>query len=104
MSSYYTQATVSVNSATVPVSIIPPGTKISYSLKPRAAAAVSILFFAYSGTLPGSAPSNVMELAAGVLFSDFDPRGSYETDAMGQGIAAVLETGSTAVTVDAIWK
>jgi hypothetical protein len=102
--SYYTQATVSVTSATAPVSIIPPGDKISYSLKPRAGAASAILFFAYSGSLPGSAPANVMELAAGVIFSDFDPRGSFATDAMGQGIAAVLETGSTAVTVDAIWK
>jgi hypothetical protein len=102
--SSYTQATVSVTSATVPVSIIPPGDKISYSLKPRAAGAVPILFFFYSGTLPGSAPSNVMELVASEGFSDFDPRGSFSTDAMGQGIAAILESGSTAVTVDAIWK
>lgn len=100
----YGQATVSVTSATTPVSLIAPTDKASWLVKPRAAAAVPILVFFYSGTLPSSAPANVMEVSPGTGFSDSDYSMSYHTDSMQQGIAAVLESGTTAVTVDAVWK
>jgi len=100
---YQLQST-SVTSATVPVSLMPPGNKVSYMIKVRNAAAVPVLLFPYSGTLPGSAPANVFELAPGQFFSDEDPISAYLTDAMGQGWAAVLESGVTAVAVDAAWR
>ena len=100
----YTISTVSVTSSTIPVSLMPPTDKSSWMIRVRSAAANSVLLFNYSGTLPGSAPGNSFELAAGQFINDQDAIGSYETDAMQQGWAAVLETGSTAVTVDSIYR
>ena len=101
----YTTASVSVTSNATPVSLIPPGDKTAYVIRVRSAAAVSILLWPYQGATPGSIPSNaVFELSAGQALMDADALGSYMTDAMQEGFAAVLETGSTAVTVDVLYR
>jgi hypothetical protein len=99
----YSQASVSINSATVPVSIMPPGDKTAWTIRVRSEATTNILLFAYSGALPGSAPTGLLELAPGQAFTDADQRGSYLTDSMQQGWAAVLLTTGP-VTVDAVWR
>lgn len=98
----YGQVTVTVTSTTVPVQIIPVTGKTSWTLKPRTGA-TSILVFAFSGSVPGSAPANTMEIQAEQSLSDADNLMSYETDSMQQGWAAVLTAAGTA-TVDAVWK
>lgn len=100
----YQQATVSVTSATVPVSIVAPGfMSRGWSLRVRSAAAAPILLFSYRGALPGAAPANAREVAAGETFEDrLSSAYSGADDGIGDGLAAVLESGATAVTVD-IW-
>lgn len=100
----YSQATVSVTSATAPVSLIAPGDKTAWWVRTRTGAAVSVLIFFYTGALPGSAPAGVYEVPAGNVVTDADPMDSYQLDAFGSGIAAVLASGTTAVTVDAFWR
>jgi hypothetical protein len=100
----YSIAAVSITSATVPVSIMPPTTKTAWLMRVRSSAAVSVLVFPYSGSLPGAAPAGVLELAAGQNLADADAIGTLMTDSMQQGWAAVLETGSVAVAVDALWR
>lgn len=100
----YTQTSVSITSATVPTVIFAPADRVAWTIRVRANAANNILVFAYTGTVPGAAPGGVMELGAAQFLSDNDSIASYQTDAMMQGWAAILETGSTAVAVDAIYR
>lgn len=99
------QTTV-VNSATVPVSLIPPGfMSASWVIRNRAGSAVAALVFPYTGALPGVAPANAFELSQGATLSDFLASAFSGADSgIGVGWAAVLETGATAITVDAIWR
>lgn len=104
----YTISTVSINSTTVPVSVIPvTGPKAEWRISLRAAGTNPILCFPYTGTLPASAPANCSspgagsgceEVSATVPISDFSnfysaSNPGYQT-AFGSGWACVLETGS----------
>lgn len=102
----YQQQTTVVGSSSVPVSLIPPGfISNMWSIRLRTAATGTILIFAYTGALPGSAPANVMEVAAGVPIGDrITSAQNGADDGIGSGWAAVLTTGSTAVTADALWR
>lgn len=100
----YKQVTVSINSSSVPVSIVAPGfMSRGWNVRVRTGAAASILLFSYRGALPGAAPANVREVAPGENYGDtISSAFSGADDGIGDGLAAVLETGTTAVTVD-LW-
>lgn len=115
----YTQTTVSVNSATVPVSVIPSTSiKSTWAIKPRSTAANPILCFTYTGSVPGSAPANCASAGAGAGCMELiaaqpwsDASNSYNTEAnvayqtaFNQGVACVLSTGSTAVVTDGAYR
>lgn len=99
----YSHQTVTVASTTVPVQLMPPGAKTTWLIRPRSNATVTILAFAYSGALPGSAPANVQEVGVGQPLSDEDHEESYKTDSMQQGWAAVLSAAGSTV-VDSTWR
>lgn len=101
----YTCKTTSVTSASVPVQIMPSATMSTWTIHTRSGAAVSILAFPYQGSLPGSAPSNVMEVAAGAIWTDqINLNTALGHQAVGESWAAVLASGSTAVTVDTCYR
>lgn len=101
----YVCQTTSVTSATTPVSILAPARMTTWTIHTRSGAAVSALVFPYTGSVPGSAPSGVMEVAAGAIWNDqvacSDPTCKF---AIGEGWAAVLASGTTAVTVDTCYR
>ncbi len=101
----YTCVTTSVASASSPVAIMTPGRLTTWTFHTRSGAAVSALIFPYVGnTVPAATPSpaGVMEVAAGsYLFDGITCSEPTCKDALGQGFAAVLASGVTAVTVDA---
>jgi|SRR5581483_9663316 hypothetical protein len=102
-------ATVSVNSATVPVSLVAPGfVAAALWIKNRVASAVPVLIFPYTTAAPpNAAPSNTYELApnSAIPFHDALSSAASGADAgLGVGWAAVLESGNTACTVDVIWR
>lgn len=103
--------TVSVTSASTPVALIPgdagAAAKQTYNIRPRVGAASPILVWPFQGATPGSVPSplNVREISGGESFQDQVTNPLIGAIAgIGVGWAAVLETGSTAVTVDVVWR
>jgi len=90
--------TTSVTSATVPVNILPEGSKQSWCITPRTGAAVPVDCFAYTGTIPGSAPTNMQEITAAKSFCQ--EVSTLPAPAVNAAWACVLSTGVTAVTVD----
>jgi hypothetical protein len=101
----YACQTTSVTSATVPVNVLPAKRMSSFVIHVRSGAAVSALLLPYIGALPGAAPANVMEVAAGTSFSD-NTLSEVPTSrfAMGNPWGAVLASGVTAITLDACWR
>lgn len=114
----YVTTSVSITSTTVPVAVIPStDLKSTWMIKPRSTAVVPVLCFTYSGALPGSAPANCSspgsgagctELVASQPMSDgqnfySEANGNFQT-ALNQGVACVLSTGSSAVTVDGKYR
>ena len=114
----YTYAinTVSVNSATVPVSVCPAVPKASYCVKVRAAAANPIECFFYTTTLPGSAPANCQSAGAGAgcdevsvgaplcdAVNDY-PSTNQQNGPFGQGVACVFQTSGSSVTTDCVYR
>src|SRR5882724_9101856 len=85
-----------VNSTTVPVSVLAPGTYAAMFVNTKSTAAVTIDCFFYTGTISGSAPPN---------FNFFVPPGGSFYDNQVQtnkllplaGIGCVLDSGVTAV-------
>lgn len=101
----YTCQTTSVTSSSVPVNVLPAAVMTTFTIHVRSTGANPVLIFPYAGSLPGSAPTNVMERAAGSDWSDAISCGAPEClFAIGQAYGAVLATGSTAVTVDACYR
>jgi hypothetical protein len=102
----YQVATVSVTSASAPVSLIPPGFMFGgFTIRNRSASAVAALIFPYTGALPPSPPSGVYELAPGANLQDNLASASSGADnALGSGWAAVLASGTTPITVDVIYR
>lgn len=102
----YTCKTTSVTSSTVPVIILPNGTMTTWIIKERLEATVAVFAFPFTGVVaPGSAPANVFELSPGQPFPDqVNIATASGFSAVGQGWAAVLATGSSAMTVDACYR
>jgi hypothetical protein len=102
----YNPKTTSVTSTTTPVTVLPPMVgRHSWTLKPRVGAAAPVLCFAYPGTVPATAPSDVYELSGGSALNDsVTCDGAPCIAAIGEAWACVLESGSTPVTVDASWR
>jgi len=119
----YTCGTVSVNSASVPVEVLPDQEMTTFLVNERAAnasatpAAANILVFPYRGTVPTGVPSacaspsttwtatGCNEVTPTKPFSDgVGCDAPTCKDAIGQSWAAVLESGSTAVTVDSCFR
>lgn len=104
----YTTTTTSVTSSTVPTAIATPGEITSWVFHEESAGSVAVHIFPYAGnTVPGAAPSPAayMELTAGAYLPDAITCDSAACrQAMGQGWAAVLSSGSTPVTVDVITR
>lgn len=96
--------TTSVTSASTPVQLLAPGTFHWFCMKNRQASTVSVLAFPYTGALPGSAPTNLMELGFGAGTPYFCDTVACPAagclNGMGFGWAGVLASGVTAMTVD----
>lgn len=101
----YNCRTTSVTSATVPTAIMTPGRITTWSIHTRSGAAVSALVFPFMGATAPTAvptPTAVMEVPVGATWSDaITCNAPTCNDAIGQGWAAVLSSGSTAITIDA---
>jgi hypothetical protein len=100
----YTQQTTSVTSATVPVNVMATGAKKAWCIRPREGAANPVLCFAYNGAIPTGVPSPaaIQEVSKGSpLCDNLLPVGD---SGINEPWACVLETGVTAVTVDATWR
>ena len=99
----YTCTTTSVTSATTPVAVATPGYETTFILHTESGAAVAARIFPYVGTLPTAAPSPAayMEIPPGAFFPDAITCNAPDCRfAIGQGWAAVLATGVTAINVD----
>jgi hypothetical protein len=100
----YSFQTTSVTSSTVPVNVMPAGTKKTWCITPRSAATVPVDCFAYQGAIPTGVPSPaaIQEITAAKSFCD---ELSFAADpTINSAWACVLSTGSTAVTVDSTWR
>lgn len=99
----YIALSASVNSTTVPVSVLAPGGYAAWQVTTKTGAAVTIDCFFYTGTIPGSPPSN---------FAFFVNPGAAIYDNQVQtykllpqaGIGCVLDTGVTAVATASIGR
>ncbi len=105
----YTCISTSVTSNSAPVGIMSPGRMTTFLIHVRSSpAADPVLLFPYVSTpVPTSVPSPaaVVERPSGSDF--FDGVNCDQTscvDAIGQGWAAVLAGGSTAITVDSCYR
>lgn len=99
-----TQATVSVSSTSVPVSLIPPGMKFGGWVMRVRTGGTSCLVFAYNGSVPGSPPTDTWELVAGQTLNDSMTTALGAGYAgLGVGWAAVLEVSGSA-TIDVIYR
>lgn len=112
--SYKEFGSFTVSSASSPVIAIPPGYMTSWYIKPHATyspCSAGILVWPFTGNstptavpTPGSpgAPGGATELAAGQPLQDFQACSNGNCrDAIGQGWAVALASGSTACQVDA---
>jgi hypothetical protein len=114
-------STTSVTSASVPVQVSATHLQTTWTIKERHGGAENILVFPIlNGAVPTSAPSacaspattftagtGCIELVPDASFSDSvgcDNPSCNNASAVGAGWAAVLETGSTAVTVDSCYR
>lgn len=94
--------TVTLTSTTVPASLLPPGKcSQTWSISVRQSGTScggAILVFPYQGTVPGSAPADVREIACGTSFPDAvtNPNGGGNVG-ISVGYAAVLESGTSTV-------
>ena len=105
----YTCLSTSVTSASVPAGIMSPGRMTAFFIHVRSSpAADPVLIFPYTGTTVPTAvpsPANVLERPSGSEFSDAVSCDSTTCkDAVGQGWAAYLASGSSAITVDACYR
>lgn len=100
----YTCTVTAVSSSTTPTAIATPGEITSWIFHVESGSSTAVDIFPYAGnTVPGAAPSPAayMELTAGAYLPDAITCDSAACrQAMGQGWAAVLPTGSTSVNVD----
>jgi len=102
----YAQKSTSVASSSSPVAVIPAGSQVvDWFAKPRSSpAADNVLCWWFTGAVPSATPSPaaVMELVpSGSWYDQWTPPVSPPNQ---QGLACVLESGSTAITVDAAWR
>lgn len=96
----YKCTTTTVSGTTTPTAIQTPGSMTWYSIKPRAAS-TTILIFPYISTVPASVPTGAYELTAGATFSDQVHCNSPDClSGVGNGWAAVVESGASSATVD----
>lgn len=105
----YLYQTTSVTSNSTPVQILTSGTaRTTYGCKTLTGAAVALDVWAYSGSLPVSKPTNYTVINPGDAIGDsltnptLQPVGSDV--ALAQPWAAVLDSGSSAVTVFCWWR
>lgn len=97
----YTCETTSVNSATTPVVVMAPARITTWIFHTEAGATVSVDVFPYTGAVPATAPANHLEVSPGAYVHDSVTCDSPTcNDAIGQGWAAVLASGTTAVNFD----
>lgn len=100
--------TVTLTSTTTPQSLLPPGKcSQTWSIGVRQSGGNcggAILVFPYQGSVPGSAPADVREIACGTSFPDqvTNPNGGGNVG-ISVGYAAVLESGTNTV-VDSICR
>lgn len=100
--------TVTLTSTTTPQSLLPPGKCTqTWSIAARQSGGNcggAILVFPYQGSVPGTAPADVREIACGTSFPDqvTNPNGGGNIG-IGVGYAAVLESGTSTV-VDSICR
>lgn len=103
----YTLNRASVNSATVPVTVIAPGFMSTWCITPDTACTKSVDCFAFtSATAPTAVPtaSALQQITPGKSFCDsidyFDPRGTYYRYGLGSGWACVFVSGGATCNVD----
>ena len=116
----YLQTSVSINSATVPVSVIPAVPKSSYCVKVLAAAANPIYCFAYGGSGPAlgsSAPANCQSTGTGAgcwevsvgnplcdAVNQTENTTNQQNGPFAQGIACEFQTSGSSVTAEGIYR
>jgi len=92
----YIGLSASVNSTTVPVKVLDPGTYAAFSITTKSTAAAVIDCFEYTGSLPGSAPSNFnFFISPGQTY--YDNQVQIVKLLPNYGVGCVLDSGSTAV-------
>jgi hypothetical protein len=103
----YTVNRASVNSATVPVTVIAPGFMSAWNIHASTACTKPIDCFPFtSAAAPTAVPtaSALREIDPAGDFSDnieyFDPRGNYYRFGLGSGWACVFESGGATCNVD----
>jgi hypothetical protein len=102
---YHCQTT-SVTSSTTPVNVLPNAFMTTFCIHARSGA-LGVLAFPYPATIPTAVPSPaaIKEIPAGADLCDAVQCDTNTCrDAVGEAWAAVLTTGSTAVTVDACYR
>lgn len=100
----YAQKSVSVASSSSPTAVIPAGSQVTdWFARPRSSpSGNNVLCWWFTGAVPSATPAAAMELAPGSAWYDqFIPPVSPPLQ---QGLACMLETGSTAQTVDTAWR
>jgi hypothetical protein len=100
----YTCLSTTIGSSTSPVAIATPGRITTWTAHVRSTpAADPVLIFPYTGTVPTAVPSPAaaMEIPSGNMLADAITCSEPTCkDAIGQGWAAVLLSGSTSTVVD----
>ena len=90
----YTHKTTSVNSGTVPVTVLNAGYMQTWCITADAGCTKGLLIFAYSGSLPGAAPGNTDYIAPGATRCDAVTNDlNVGHDAIGEAWGAVFASG-----------
>lgn len=109
----YLEQSISITSSTVPQNALGPNC-VTWSIRPRTAAAAGIFCWHYSGTsVPASVPATCttptstlstgcQEIPAGASWTDNDTL--FASPPTQQSVACALETGVTAVSVDTVCR
>jgi len=92
----YIGLNASVNSTTVPVQVLAPGNYAAWSVSTKSTAAVPILCFEFTGTVPGSVPTNYnFFVSPGQTY--YDNQAQIVKLLPNYGVGCVLDSGVTAV-------
>ena len=100
----YSYQTTSVTSSTVPVNIMPLQQRSTYACTTLSSASGPVDVWGYTtSATPAAKATNYTVINAGTVIGDAIPTGSSNS-AVNQAQAAVLDSGSSAVTVFCWWR